>query len=637
MRIQLLVLFYFASLVAFSQDSKSIKILDSSNYYINHGKLMKAIKLLSNLDKTFPKKTNYNDQFKTYRLLGKALYDIGDCNQAALWYEKGLELAKKIKDSLSIADFYTYLAGVNIHGNGNLGKHQLNLAEAIYLKLNNRQRLYFLKYKRGVYYSFANQIDSVNYFFNQVIPEAEKTGNDSMLVSINMNLGVLKGQKGDMEAYRFYTLKSIFLSKKINDRRNLSLNYANYAGYFTEKKQYDSALYYCLSAIKIADEINYIRPKIVAYQNMIEVYKLKHDFKSACNLLERFKVLTDSFSRADKDVASLTMQMNAEFRYKENQTKIDNLLKEKVASEQMVKQRMIIITVIVVLILITIAALILLNRFKIIQKQKSVIESQKHILESKNEIIEEKQKEIIDSINYAKRIQFTLLAHDEFLKDNLQEHFVYFNPKDIVSGDFYWATKKQNKFYLAVCDSTGHGVPGAFMSLLSIGFLSEAINEKNILEPNKVLDYVRQKLVDNISKEGQKDGFDGILICIDSEKNTITYAAANNAPVLVSEDNLHKLASDKMPVGIGERKQDFQLHTINAKKGDLLYLYTDGFADQFGGPKGKKFKYKTLNELLLLNYNKTLLEQKEILEESFKDWRGDIEQVDDVCVIGIRI
>ncbi|MEI8137976.1 MAG: SpoIIE family protein phosphatase, partial [Bacteroidota bacterium] len=267
---------------------------------------------------------------------------------------------------------------------------------------------------------------------------------------------------------------------------------------------------------------------------------------------------------------------------------------------------------------------------KTVKERTSEVVNQKHI-------IEEKQKEIIDSINYAKRIQYTLLAHDEFLKDNLQEHFVYFNPKDIVSGDFYWATKKQNKFYLAVCDSTGHGVPGAFMSLLSIGFLSEAINEKSILEPNKVLDYVRQKLIDNISKEGQKDGFDGILICIDNKKNIITYAAANNTPVLVSEDNIYKLTADKMPVGIGEREQDFQLHTIDVKKGDLLYLYTDGFADQFGGSKGKKFKYKTLNELLFSNYTKTLLEQKEILEESFKGWRGDLEQVDDVCIIGIRI
>ena len=143
--------------------------------------------------------------------------------------------------------------------------------------------------------------------------------------------------------------------------------------------------------------------------------------------------------------------------------------------------------------------------------------------------------EIRDSINYAKRIQQTLLAQDDFLRDNLNELFVFFVPKDIVSGDFYWATKQNKKFYLAVCDSTGHGVPGAFMSLLNIGFLNEAINEKAIEKPNEVFDYVRLKLINTISKDDQKDGFDGILLCFDEENKSITYAAANNSPLLIRD------------------------------------------------------------------------------------------------------
>lgn len=266
----------------------------------------------------------------------------------------------------------------------------------------------------------------------------------------------------------------------------------------------------------------------------------------------------------------------------------------------------------------------------IVNERTSEISFQKHI-------IEEKQKEILDSINYAKRIQYTLLAHAEFLKENIPEHFTYFNPKDIVSGDFYWATKNNNKFYLAVCDSTGHGVPGAFMSLLNIGFLSEAINEKGIEKPNEVFDYVRLKLTNTISKEGQKDGFDGILICIDQNNKSITYAAANNAPIIIQNNQLVELQADRMPVGVGERKENFALHTIEANKGDTLYLYTDGYADQFGGPKGKKFKYKQLNELLISIHTKPLTEQHSELKSAFEKWRGDLEQVDDVCVIGIRL
>ncbi|MBK6833107.1 MAG: SpoIIE family protein phosphatase [Bacteroidetes bacterium] len=262
-------------------------------------------------------------------------------------------------------------------------------------------------------------------------------------------------------------------------------------------------------------------------------------------------------------------------------------------------------------------------------------------IEHQKEIIEEKQKEIVDSINYAKRIQYSLLAHKDFLEQELQEHFVFFHPKDIVSGDFYWAastgTATNRKFYIAACDSTGHGVPGAFMSLLNIGYLNEAIKEKGIEKPNEVLNFVRQRLIDNISKEGQKDGFDGILLCIDQHTKKLSYAAANNAPLIVRKDGYEELEADRMPVGMGERKEDFKLHEINYEKGDVLYLYTDGYADQFGGPKGKKYKYRPLNEMLQKMSVDKMEVQRTALANEFENWRGELEQVDDVLIIGIRL
>jgi ligand-binding sensor domain-containing protein/serine phosphatase RsbU (regulator of sigma subunit) len=292
-----------------------------------------------------------------------------------------------------------------------------------------------------------------------------------------------------------------------------------------------------------------------------------------------------------------------------------------------------------------------------------VDERTKEIVEQKNEIalqkqtVEEKQKEIVDSINYAKRIQFTLLAHEKVLMKRFSEHFILFQPKDIVSGDFYWATSagsgqkavssavsapaNRELFYLAVCDSTGHGVPGAFMSLLNISFLNEAINEKHITEPHQILNYVRDRLVNSISRDGAKDGMDGALICFESSAESgisrITYSAGNNPPMLYSDGKLTELPFNKMPIGKGEREEVFDLHTVSAKKGDILYLYTDGFADQFGGPKGKKFKYKQLNEIILKNAERPLSEQKEILQRALSEWRAGYEQVDDICVIGIRL
>ena len=229
------------------------------------------------------------------------------------------------------------------------------------------------------------------------------------------------------------------------------------------------------------------------------------------------------------------------------------------------------------------------------------------------------------------------MASDDLLSDNFESHFVLFKPKDIVSGDFYWASEHESKFYLAVCDSTGHGVPGAFMSLLNIGFLSEGIKEKNIPETKEVFNYVRNRLVDSISKEGQKDGFDGILFCIDRKTGLLTYSAAHNNPALVSQGQLINLPCDKMPVGKGEKNDSFATNTIKLTRNDTLYLYTDGYADQFGGPKGKKFKYKQLEELLLSISNLPLKEQAGILNAKFEEWKGALEQVDDVLIIGIKV
>jgi serine phosphatase RsbU (regulator of sigma subunit) len=257
-------------------------------------------------------------------------------------------------------------------------------------------------------------------------------------------------------------------------------------------------------------------------------------------------------------------------------------------------------------------------------------------LQEQKEIVEEKNKEIVDSINYAKRIQYTLLAHESEFTKHLNEHFIVFKPKDIVSGDFYWATEYKHKFYLAVCDSTGHGVPGAFMSLLNISFLNEAINEHAIEQPNEVFNYVRKRLIDNVSQEDQKDGMDGILISYDKKNGHVHYAAANNPPLLVRDNIVVDMQYNKMPVGKGVKEDSFTNYEFVPEKGDVLYLFTDGYSDQFGGPKGKKYKYKRLIEKLVQISKDVFSMQKTEIESEFLTWKGTLEQVDDVLLIGIR-
>ncbi|MFO0356757.1 MAG: PP2C family protein-serine/threonine phosphatase [Sphingobacteriaceae bacterium] len=378
-----------------------------------------------------------------------------------------------------------------------------------------------------------------------------------------------------------------------------------------------------------------------ALDNLVFVSRNKGKYKEALDYMME-KVKLEKMIVNNENLKNL-YQKEAKLEI-EKQEAIAN---ERAQQDKIRKQFLIACLVLALLIaVIAIRSFIIKRRSNaVLQKQNNIITELKSEVEHQKHIIEEKQKEIVDSINYAKRIQYTLLAHEDYLKKHLPQQFVLFKPKDIVSGDFYWATsieeKKSTSFYLAVCDSTGHGVPGAFMSLLNIGFLSEAINEKEIYEPNKVLDHVRSRLINSLSKDGQKDGFDGIVTRFENDNTSgavkFTYAAAHNAPILIRNGEVMELEADRMPVGMGERKENFKLYEYELLKGDVLYLYTDGFADQFGGPKGKKFKYKQLNELLQTNAVLPLEKQKENLLNMFENWRGNLEQVDDVCIIGIRI
>jgi serine phosphatase RsbU (regulator of sigma subunit)/streptogramin lyase len=282
------------------------------------------------------------------------------------------------------------------------------------------------------------------------------------------------------------------------------------------------------------------------------------------------------------------------------------------------------------------------SRRIIAEEQKVVITKQKEESEKQKHIIEEKHREITDSINYAERIQRSLLASKTLLDENLKEHFVFFKPKDVVSGDFYWANKMSNgEFVLVTADSTGHGVPGAIMSILNISCLKESIKE-GFTAPSEILNNTRKLVIEILKKDGStdggKDGMDCSLISFDFNNSKLTYAAGNNPIWIVRANELLEFVHDKMPVGKHDRDSvSFSQHTIELTKGDVVYAITDGMPDQFGGPKGKKYMYKQLKELLISIAHLPMLGQKEILASSLNSWKGDLEQIDDVTIVGVRI
>ena len=596
-----------------------------------------------------------------------------------------LNISKKINYTLGLGRAYNTLGSYH---NGK-GEYQLAIANfingyKIYELAHNKRAMSNLMNSIGnTYLGIDNQIKALE-AYTQSYEIAQSDSNKYMMAISSIGLGNIYLLKKDatQAIYFFSRAKNIFqnmptalyplsvtytlignalielnkydeafvnLNKAVDQLKTLNNTYGIAATYqvigeaYLKKGNLDLSIDYFLKSFEIfSNRKAYDDLKNVSL-NLSKVYKQQRNFEKSLEYYTMYSSFKDSVLGLEKNKQLLEVSTKFETEKKEQQNII--LKKQNDLSNERIRQQRIANYFIVGSLIASLLFGVFMYRVYsqkkkaniLITKQKEQVEIKQREVEDQKQLVELKQKEIVDSINYARRIQYALLAHEDLLNKNLFSKFILFKPKDIVSGDFYWATEHEDDFYIAVCDSTGHGVPGAFMSLLSIGFLSEAIKEKNIKEPNHAFNYVRKRLIESITNEGQKDGFDGILLRFNKKTNTITYAAANNRPVVISNNEINYLGYDKMPVGIGEKTDEFQLNTINVLKGDIIYLYTDGYADQFGGERGKKFKYKPLNDMLLQISHKSLPEQKELLDAMFVNWKGNLEQVDDVLVVGIRI
>lgn len=284
-------------------------------------------------------------------------------------------------------------------------------------------------------------------------------------------------------------------------------------------------------------------------------------------------------------------------------------------------------------------------REKKLRKEKEILEKKvderTHELNEEKLKVEEAHKDIKDSIYYAQKIQSSIIPSEDDFKKIIPNSFVLFQPKDIVSGDFYWIQDKNDHVFCAIADCTGHGVPGGFMTMLGSGLLNEIVNEQKITEPSDILNKLREKIISTLKQTGKsgenKDGMDIVLLRFNKRNRELAYACANNGFIIIDNGEMTEHYGDKQPVGIyGHEIKPFTSHKITLKEGVTVYSYTDGYPDQFGGEKGKKFKYKALNNLLIQNSHLQLMYQKDKLHEAFENWKGTHEQIDDVCVVGIK-
>lgn len=677
MKIHILFFFLFLSVLGYTQSDEDIKTIDSLKKAIGVEKQdtskAKTLVLIAKMHTEIDPKIaiQYLNQAKVLiantsnnkilsdiaNQLGTNYYYLGDFNSSLKYFLELMNIAERQNNLLGIATAHNNIGSIyfELNDTTNALKHHL---EALKIRQkhekndNNGKNQIAMSYGNvgKAYFAMNNYVKAMEYY-QLALNLSKELGNKQREALMLNNIGsILAEQKKYDEAYpNFVNAYNIYLEADSPEKIALCLN--NIAEIHYRKGEYEKSIDQYKNSLIYSKKVSALDDIKTSYEGLKNCYTELDDYKGAYVYLQKYFTLKDSIFGEES-----TMQMNellAKFDSDKKEQEIKLLQKEKEMSSWLRN------SLVVGFALLVLLAFALYSRNKVKQKanielsiKNKNIEEQKQIVEEQKLILEVHQKEIVDSINYAKRIQQALLKQDDFLKQNLKEYFIFFQSKDIVSGDFYWsakinklqaekgkkfATVESDLFYLTVSDSTGHGVPGAFMSLLNMAFLSEAINEREITRPNEVLNYVRERLITTVSADGGKDGMDAILLCINQTLNIVTYCAANNTPVLIRNNEIIELAKDKMPVGKGEKIDSFTLHEIEAQENDVLYLYTDGYADQFGGEKGKKFKYKPLNELLLSIHHKPMPEQQDILKTNFNNWKGNLEQIDDVCIIGIKL
>ncbi|HEY1038853.1 MAG TPA: tetratricopeptide repeat protein [Bacteroidia bacterium] len=669
------------------------KLVDASKKFRNQD----ADKALEYALKTRNYFSGANDQRlgKSYAAIGIA-YDIkGKYDSASYWLNKSLVIAEKLNDSRAKGSSLLSIGVVNLNkGNYDEAISYYNQALSNFKAINEKRGeaqahnnigVILKKLKRydeaiehynaaleinkaakspayemcltniaNIYCEKKDFVTAKKYFDNAIKDNLQNKNYISLIRNRNSLAQILIIQKKYKDA-GILLEKNVKLGEKQSLQEHLISTYNNYADLYFQQDSLEKAQKYSALAVKYAKKINNPEELAGALAMSATINSKTGNLSQALLDVKKAQLLKDSLLN-EQTIKSVN-EVEGKYQLENKKLQIENLEKEKAfQGEELARknaeakaQRSITIALVVgaaLLLLFLIAVYRSYQQKKkdniFIQQQNKELEQKNTIIEKQKHILEEHQKEIVDSINYAKRIQYALLAGNSLLINNLPEHFVLYKPKDIVSGDFYWACPTPEGFIYITADCTGHGVPGAFMSLLNISKLSQTINEKKIYSPEKILNVVREEIITALnpigSTEESKDGMDAILCKLDVQKKKLQYAAANNSFYIIRNQEIIHCKADKMPVGKGQNDYtSFTLYEVDLLEGDIIYTLTDGFVDQFGGPRGKKFKKKKLELLLMEVCNLPMQEQMTRIESALNDWKGQLEQVDDVCLIGVKI
>ncbi len=602
--------------------SLAIALLNNGNNFFRIGKLTEALDLFQQAAKIFYKLGDKKGESFCFNNIGSIHAELSNYKLALEYWEKTLDIKKTLGDSMAIASTLN-----------NLGTNYKNLKQ----------------YDKSI----ETFIQALNIY---------KSFDDIQGVSmIYSNLSNAYKNKDDYQTALKYANLALELKKQVNDENGMAIVYGNIGLIYNKLNEYNKAIDVCKKGRDYALDIGALAALKSNYENLANSYAEINDMKNAYDNLKKYEIIKDSLFNIEKnkEFARLEMQYQVENKQQKIEKQQAIIKKKEAIAEKNKTQRNALFGGIVLMLLLLVVVL-----YSYIQKrkdnkiikeknqnleianaeilaQRDEIEAQRDLVEMQKKQIEYIHGELKDSIVYGQRIQQSLLPNEDFLANFFNNsYFKFYRPRDVVSGDFYWAAQIKEWKFFTVADCTGHGVPGAFMSMLGISLLNEIIREKEIITTAELLKLLFSRLSQNLHRLQQEskvhDTMDIAFCAWNTKTNEIQFSGINRPLYLLRDAELTVTQPTKMINFETSKNKEIETTTIQIKNNDIIVLTSDGYIDQFGGNKGKKFKRNNFQNLLLSLYDNPIKNHEEIVDKTFFDWKGTYNQIDDVCVLGVK-
>ncbi|MGZ3884864.1 MAG: SpoIIE family protein phosphatase [Bacteroidia bacterium] len=618
-------------------------------YYIGHNIHDSALKYCNEGIELSRKTGNKKSMCDHYDFLAKAYSNMGKRELSLNAYKKALNIAEeqgytsaKVQILINLSYFYNSI-------DASFSKKYLTEATETLKSKNEPGHERELYAAWGNFYSFTGQSDSALFYYGKSLALIDTVKDPLAYAAAIGNMGDAYTDLGEFAKSIEYGKRSLVLFRRLNDMLDVAIAYGSIGDNYLQLHDYKNAILNFTQANEIAMKIKSPEQLIENYKGIASCYEQLHDYANAFKNYKLYKEWNDTINNVDNAKKLTEQELKYQFLAAQKEQALLQKNKDALTQEQIKRQRFIIWTCVIGAVILLYFFVVTLRNSNIRKRINRELEKSHKAIEEQSTVIETKNREITDSITYAARLQQGILPDSDDVKKLLPGSFIFYRPRDIVSGDFYWVHSikgsdaiGRNLTGFVVADCTGHGVPGAFMSFIGSTILNQTLGNEKVKTPADALNYLNEQLpltLQSKTKTGQiNDGMEAGICVLDLANKKLFFAGANLNLIHIRNHVVTEIKGDKHSIGINpELHKNFTDHSIQLEANDCVYLFSDGYADQFGGPKGKKFKYKNLLSLLSQNSSLTADEQLRRLSENFAEWKKDTGQLDDVLVFGIKI